>query len=295
MKAITKTADFWTIEEITDYFSPNKEIIEIKENKRFCETVFNTFINLVQTTQVKEIIISEATLSPEQKEVFLKIINCNLRKGLKVSNEKGTPFGPVYTNWQNYYKEKKETPLSLRETVATALKCMEAPPYQVIDFGAGLGQDTIPLLKKKGFFVTAIDAEKDPLASLKNSIENEEEKSRLTCYNLPFMSYTSQTQVDLFIASFTLPYRPTEEFTPCWEKILGLLKKGGLIATHFFGPPIIKDTAMTYHTESEVKELVEKDFEMVWFHKEDRDELRKVYGGDTPPWGALFHVVARKK
>ena len=51
---------------------------------------------------------------------------------------------------------------------------------------------------------------------------------------------------------------------------------------------------MTYHSEAEIKEMLKPDFDLLFF-KAEEPGTRRIYGGATPPWGILYHFVARKK
>lgn len=244
---------------------------------------------------IKKLKLNKNGLSSEQAECVLALINSNSKKGLKLLDEDDKPFGNIYTDWSGYNEAKQNAYLfGMRETTRKALSYLGKPPYAVVDFGAGTGQDTIPLLEELDCSITAVDADEEALGILESKL-SKSKLNHLNCFIGPFMQFSPARQADLFISSFTWPYRPKEDFQECWEKTVSIVKPGGVIAGHFFGPTTPLDPGMTYHTEEELKELLEKDFTILWFKKDPKGTPNKIYGGEDPPWGDLFHVVARKK
>lgn len=262
--------------------------------KFFNDRDFDFFLDLLKNRSINTLILDKTKLTLAQTERVLSIINSNEKKGTKLVTPEGRAFGSIYTDWSSYNLAKTNAcMLGLRETTIEALKHFSTPPKVIIDFGAGTGQDTIPLLKM-GLHVIAIDGDEESLEILKSHLSSED-LEKLETYSGPFIQFQALQTADLFISCFTWPYRPKADFPECWKKTLALIKEEGIIAGHFFGPKDPPDPAMTYHTEEELKELLHEDFDILWFQKESKDSGRTVYGGDEPAWGELFHVVARKR
>jgi SAM-dependent methyltransferase len=287
--------DVWTDKDVDELFQKKNETLSILEKKKFSDTAFAYFLKQIQSTSTTTIALNKEILSKEQINQLLKVVSSNTRKGLRIVTENGDPLGPIYTNWHPYFKEKNKLSLEMHETTLKALNYLNKKPCNVIDFGSGVGQDTLHLLKNEEFYITAIDGDEEALKLLKEQITDESQKKRLTPYTGPFIYFESSKKFDLFLANFTFPYRPKEDFNACFEKTVSLIEQEGLLAAHFFSPPKQQDPGMTYHNEEEVRTLLEKNFDLLWFYKETRDDGRKVFGGDEPPWGDLFHIVGRKK
>jgi hypothetical protein len=248
---------------------------------------------LSESPQLSQMFFSKTLLNEPQVERLLKITNSNLMKGVKLLDDEGVSFGAAYTNWHIYNQDKKEA-CELNETTLKALKNFESPPKHVIDFGAGVGQETLALLQCGCLSVVAIEGDNEAVAILRKRGEAFIEKESLVIFEGGFLKYSCEKQADLFISSFTWPYRPQEDFAACWEKTEGCVKPGGWIAGHFFGAPPKADPAMSYHSRDEIYELLSLKFENISIREEASSD-HKIYGGNTPPWGILYHVVAQKK
>lgn len=293
----------WTVQEIQKEFKSHPS--EVKSShitdfsaKCFENDGFTLFLNLLKTDRnINTVVLNKSFLTSRQIELILKLVNSNEKKGLKLLNVEGKPFGAAYTDWSVYNEAKKNAGgFGMRETTFEALKHLEPKSefYKIIDFGASTGQDAIPVLERGDCFVTAIDGDQDALKKLKSQL-SENRLCFLTCFTGPFIDFIPTEKADLLISSFTWPYRPESNFPAIWKKTIDVVKPGGLIAGHFFGKPHQPDPGMTYHTEEELKEMLANDFEILWFHKEPAGTIRVVFGGEDPAWGDLFHVVARKK
>lgn len=237
---------------------------------------------------------TQSCLSQDQVDKLLIIVNGCL-KGVKFQDERGVPFGSCYTDW-HFYNQAKKNQSELRETTVEALKYFKNLPDRIMDFGAGTGQETIPLIQMGCPCVIAVDSDREATEILEGrySKQSQDKPSKLIIYRGAFSEYVPETPVDLLICNYTWPYRAKQDFPLCWKKTKECVAEGGIIAGNFFGVPTVADPAMTYHTEAELHELLKHDFDMLFF-KVEKPGSRKVYGGGIPPWGNLFHVVARKK
>lgn len=168
-------------------------------------------------------------------------------------------------------------------------------PKSVLDFGCGVGQDTIPLAKLGCANILAIDADEEALELLKSRLPVELE-SHVSLINSPFLETEIKEPVDVFIAGYTWPYRRPLDFAACWKKSISSVKVGGYIAGQFFGPFSNRepDLCMTYHTEEQIRDLLKDNFEIVSFKKEPEGSDFKIFGGAEAPWGNLYHVVAKR-
>ncbi len=261
----------------------------------FPQGKFEELVKLLSSSGLNyfSLVFSKDKLTDEQKKRILSICNGNLCKGMKVLNKDNTPLGEAYTDWTAYNEAKKDR-IALNETTACALKKFgENLPPRVIDFGAGTGQETIALLRLGCQQITSIDGDREAVEILRSRGAAFIEEGRLQTYEGPFLHFNCEEQVDLLISSFTWPYRPKEDFGACWKKTVACIKAGGWIAGHFFGKPEIEDPGMSYHTQEEIQQLLEESFNQITISVEKAGE-REIYGGEKPPYGLLFHIVAKK-
>lgn len=218
------------------------------------------------------------------------------KKTLKLVDSTGAKLGSVYTNYDVYNAEKAKAYLDgMRTTVKVALKCYKEDhrglsPGFIVDLGAGTGQDAINLLEEGVQKLWAVDSNKGAIEILKKNIPKNK-KWLIECFLEEWAPLTEH--VDLFTASYTFPYRKQSIFNAFWQKVVDAIEPGGYVAGQFFGPLTKRepDPGMSYHTESQLKELLEKDFIIKYFKAGDEPKL---HGGDVPPWGTLYHVVAKK-
>lgn len=248
---------------------------------------------LTSATQLTKLKVSKSLLDSEQTAKILSTTNGNLLKGLKIQDEQGKRFGNAYTDWHEYNMSKKAL-CKLNDTTEEALKRFPTLPSHVIDFGCGTGQETMALLHMGCRSVVAIDGDREAMEILCGRASHYLSQGILQTYRGPFLEYNPDQKADLFIASFTWPYRPPEDFAACWNHCLANITPGGWIAGHFFGCPVVSDSGMTYHTEEELLDLLKADFDEISI-KVKKNENQPVLGGNVPPWGTLFHVVAKKK
>ena len=318
-------SSFWTETEILEQFQQKPEINQGKlvldfSAKLFKEETFQILLKSLEQRTVKKILLDRDKITLDQAEKMECLANSNFMKGLKINHKDGTAFSSVDTDWSHSYLEAKIEAIAnpsedtgLRLTTLEAIKMLKTfsptkspeNPFTMIDFGAYTGQDTVPILKGTGqemlepqyrlqkgeCRVFAIDGEEEGLKVYQSRL-TEEELAFVSFHTMPFMEFTCQP-VDIFISSYTWPYRPEKDFTACFEKTVKLVKAGGLLAGHFFGPPENPKTSMTYHTKEQLERLMVKFGLEILFFKNDNSQ--KICGGDgTKPYGDLFHVVARK-
>lgn len=281
---------------------PNLKALDFSKIK-FNDKLLDLLIKAIfEHSQIKELCLSKSMFTKLQIE-NLQILSSK-KKGLKLIDIEGGRFGEIYTDWHEYNVLKSKAHLDgMRETTKHALQYFylehKTVPKWILDFGAGTGQDTIPVLKLlENSYLLAVDGDEESLDILKNNLTSSTELQRLKCVTSPFMSMKLGHPMDLLIASFTWPYRPKEDFLPCWNKCVESIRKNGYIAGHFFGPISGEkpDPGMTYHTEEDIKMLLSvSGLELVWFKKEKEGSGFKIFGGTgKPAWGDLFHIVAKK-
>lgn len=281
------------------------EVLDLTK-RHFDHEGFNTFVQVIQEhPAIKEIHLSKSLCSDWQIFDLQKLAGS--KKGLKIVDSDGGKFGSVYMDWHEYNIQKNQAYLKgMRETTIQALsnyfRDNDILPQTILDFGAGTGQDTIPLLNlmhllKIDSHILAVDGDKEAIEILKSNL-TPELNSHITCVTSSFKKFTITHPIDLLISSYTWPYRPPSDFPECWEKCVRNVKINGYIAGHFFGPITGEkpNPGMTYHTELEIKKLLkESGFEIKWFKKDPEGSEFEVVGGTgKPAWGDLYHLVAKK-
>lgn len=276
--------------------------------QKLTEAAFDLIINTIESAPgLRRLYVSKDHLTPEQQKRLVELTGNNQQKSLRICPSEGDLIDSIHTNWSAYAEEKRHDHITtgMRETTRKAVDFFFADfkklPGFVVDFGAGTGNDTIPLAKMGCPLVWALDGEKKSLKILlENVVEVEKSfgnlNSEIICINTPFIDLEITEQADLLIASFTWPYRRPQDFPECWKKCVNTVKVGGYISGQFFGPLTDRnpDPGMTYHTEEELRLLLKDDFEIKWFHKDAEGTAMKLFGGDKPGWGDLFHVVAKR-
>lgn len=290
-------------------------------NRVMQDDAFEEFIKVISNNpSILELHLSKSLFSDEsQIEKLQKLASS--KKGLKIIDSEGGRFGAIYMDWHEYNLKKQDAHLAgIRETTEKALDYfqqeLDAFPKTILDFGCGTGQDTIPLLKLlPSCYVHAIDGDEEALRMLKSHVEQlpdchvtvidgdkEELEPNLLQHGIslirsPFIEMKLTKPVDLFISSFTWPYRPPDQFGACWKKTIESVKDQGILAGHFFGPITggKLDPGLTYHTEAELKQLLaDSGCEIIWFKEEkEGTEFNIIAGDGQPSWGSLFHVVAK--
>src|SRR5262245_722378 len=132
------------------------------------------------------------------------------------------------TSWTRYYDAAGDAP---RDTLLAALERFE-DPGGAVDLGCGTGRDTIELLRR-GWRVTAVDAEPEALRRLLARVANGERRlletqaSRYEDAVLP--------ACDLVNASWSLPFCTPQRFAEVWARIVASLRPGGRFSGQLFG------------------------------------------------------------
>lgn len=247
---------------------------------------------------IKHIYVEYETLSKEQRVALSTFVVAH--KGLRLSDKTATLR--LYLNYQRYNEEKRYAyrdrgmhPVT-REALTRFQEVFGRLPNQVTDFGAGTGQDTVCLAMAGCTHICAIDSDSEAVGILQNNLRNEN-LSEVECITGPFLEAEIPSDVELFVSSYTVPYRCPEIFPRCWKKCVDSIAPGGYFSGHFFGPitGVEPDPNVTYHTEKQLRALLLPDFYDVLIAIEPEGSKFTLYGGDTPEWGALYHVVARKR
>jgi len=245
--------------------------------------------------------ITKAKLTESQTKTLIEFSGTNAYKGFKITTTEGENLGSVHTNWTKYADEKRTAyEGGMYETTSMALKHFqeknERNPEFILDFGAGTGRDTINLALAECPKILAVDGDDHSLTILEENLKIKGITAEVSCITSPFISLEIPEKAELLVSSHTLPYRCPKDFPACFNKCVESLKIGGYLAAHFFGPITGKepDPGLTYHSEEKLLELLKKNFEIVWFKKDPEGTPCQIYGGDNPPWGDLFHVVAKR-
>lgn len=243
---------------------------------------------------IKEIVFTKSLLTENQIECIQALVSSI--KTFKILDSEGDRIGSLICNWSPYNQDKENaSTFGMRKTTTKAIESFKQEfgrlPDEILDFGAGTGQDAIPLLKIGCPHLIALDADKEALDILVKNVPLEL-KQCITCLSVPFKNYSTEKLFNFINSSFSWPYRPTEEFPLFWKKTVELLAPNGYIAGHFFGQPAKPEPGMTYHSEGDIKNLIKDDFDLIWFSQEENAEI---YGGDIPAWGILYHIVAKRK
>lgn len=275
--------------------------------QRFDSGAFECIIEMIKSHPgVKELHVSKSLLTEDQRKQLIELTGINELKGLKFITSEGEQLGSVHTNWDIYAEEKRNSYLNgMRETTRQALDFIVSeygrPPAFTLDFGAGTGIDTINLAIENCPQIWAVDGDDTSLIFLQDSVRELEKsggplKSEITCINAPFITLEVPEPVELLVSSYTWPYRRPSDFPDCWKKCVDIVKIGGYISGQFFGPLTgeAPDPGMTYHTEEELRQLLSEHFELVWFRKEPEGGDFKIFGGEKPAWGDLYHIVAKR-
>ncbi len=190
--------------------------------------------------------------------------------------------------WRAYYDGVAGRPP--RPTLIEALDRFGSNPGRAVDLGCGDGRDTIELLRR-GWLVTAIDAEPEALARLVARADLPPDgvlSTRCTRFEEAVWPIG-----DLVNASFVLPLCPPAMFPALWTKIADSLRPGGRFAGQFYGPRDgwADDAAMTIVTEAQARGLLDA-YAIERFTEEETDSVTP--RGKPKHWH-IFHVVARKR
>ena len=190
--------------------------------------------------------------------------------------------------WRAYYDGVAGRPP--RPTLIEALDRFGALPGHAVDLGCGDGRDTVEMLRR-GWSVTAIDAEPEALARLRDRPEIVPE-AKLTTLCARFED-AAWPECDLVNASFALALCPPARFPALWTKITGSLRSGGFFAGQFYGlrDGWAGDPAITVFNEVSARRLIGA-YAIERFEEEESDAVTP--RGKAKHWH-IFHVVARKR
>lgn len=310
-----------------------EEAVEIRletVNFKTEEKLFEQLITTIQKANFNRwLYVSKVHLNENQWSQLSKLCNTNQLKGLQVyavDYFQGVVPEYVHMN-QTLYNEAK-TFIAEHQVRWTLLQALERyfPKMSinsVFDFGAGYSPELLYLTKKLANLETivAADFDKQQLEKLRNAFSPHYQE-KLETFAGPFVNYDPKNKFDLFLSSFTFPYRAPEEFPAVWKKAVSMTQPGGVMAFHLFGKPVSPIKEMTYHTLKQIRHLlisICSEFEILVEYKDgsslfvywmdgveshtNKEVLFKpkdfnktdVYGGDTPEWGTLFHIVAKLK
>lgn len=160
-----------------------------------------------------------------------------------------------------------------------------------VDLGCGEGRDALELLAR-GWTVHAIDAHPRALELLTPRVPPAA-ASRYHPQVATFVDARWPERVDLFNASFSLPFCEPRDFGALWERITRSVRPGGRFAGQLFGPrdgwASLPDR--THHTRAELDALFDG-FVLEELREEERPD--STHDGRPKPWH-VFHIVARKR
>jgi SAM-dependent methyltransferase len=191
--------------------------------------------------------------------------------------------------WGAYYEATAGRPP--RPTLLAALDRFAGLPADgAVDLGCGDGRDAIELLRR-GWSVTAIDAEPEALARLAARPDLPAgAKLSTVCARFEDAAWSD---CDLVNASFALPLCPPAKFPALWAKIGASLRPGGRFAGQLYGKRDgwAADPAMSFIDADAARRLFD-DYEIELFDEEESDAVTP--RGKAKHWH-IFHVVARKR
>lgn len=289
-----------------------RELIREINEKEFCHWLY----------------VRKEFLTKEQWLDLSKLCNTNQLKGLQVYAV-DFPQGvvPEYFHMnQTRYNEVKTfiVDKQVRWTLEEALRRYfpNKNIENVFDFGAGLSPEILCLAKNNVELkkIVAADFDVGQLEKLRAALKSPY-KEMLETFGGAFIKYNENCKFDLFLSSFTLPYRTPDQFPEVWKKAVSMTKSGGVMAFHLFGKPKNPRADLTYHRLKEIKKLLMpicSEYEILveypngscqfvyWSDgkehtskktiKFEPGDFRRtdVYGGSEADWGSLFHIIAKK-
>ncbi len=194
--------------------------------------------------------------------------------------------------WKRYSERTKERPP--RELLVEALKYVEERGA-ALDLGPGALNESKFLLEQGFASVTAVNKdslESDPVVR-ERATSFPQDRFTYRVSNFEDFDFEPDTY-DLVNAQYSLPFNRPETFDSTFTKIIGSLKKDGIITGQFFG---MSDEwndgsgTMTFLTREHAQDLL-KECEIIIFNEvKGRDRLA---GGGEKYWH-IFDFIARKK
>lgn len=210
------------------------------------------------------------------------------------------------TTWSSYYDIMEgASPDWYVETALSYMK-QDGQVHQAVDLGFGVGHNALDLLKR-GWKITAIDANWEAVARLSERVRKEDPSNvNMKIVLSRFEDLQAFPPCRFFLASRSLPFANADNFPLLWQKIKASLKPGGIFCGTFYGdqhlleivPP--KQSIMRL-TRAQVEDLFKDDFEVLQLS--ERIKFKSNHGkkqlGDGseayPQYKHGFVVVARKK
>lgn len=159
------------------------------------------------------------------------------------------------STWYRYAQAKQGNPP--RELVRHAANYLLSPAATAIDFGAGVGNET-KFLVEKGFTVTAIEPDVSVAQLLAKRFPSQQ--VIILSYKFEDKEWHTLPPVDLFVASYSLPYVEPDHFQDVWRQIVNHIKPSGYFVGHFFTPEYggfnkKERTHMTFLTKKQIEQL----------------------------------------
>ena len=195
--------------------------------------------------------------------------------------------------WHQYAYLKLGKPP--RNIVKKALQSIQGPGI-AIDFGSGVGNETLYLLKK-GYTIIAIDAEKKALELMRSRDDIQPYLPHLTTLLSSFekIDWLALPKVDLFVASFSLPFVKPEFFKEVWHHIVQQIKPGGYFVGHFFTPKYTgfkkaQRKAMTFLDKQQIDTLFDG-FTIEYLNFEDKAGQSAT---GVPIEARYYEIIAQK-
>lgn len=197
------------------------------------------------------------------------------------------------TNWLAYYDQTRDRPPhdTLQRAMA-AFRGEPGGPRRAVDLGAGVGRDSLPLLRA-GWQVLATDKTEAALLELRQRAVALGVGDQLTTRHEDFEAPGPLGAVELVNAGFSLPFCPPEAFDRLWTLIRAAVVPGGRFSGHLLGP---RDD---WSTQSGVTILSKEEAESLFDgftieHLREEEDEGKTAEGKPKRWH-IFHLVARRK
>lgn len=197
------------------------------------------------------------------------------------------------TNWEEYYQDTMHG-IAPQPTLPLALRYFQREGVKsgkVVDLGAGVGKDTVFLLKA-GWQVLALDAEQSSIDIILQRVKHSD-LSNLKVVVSKFEEMTLPKELNLINASSSLPFCHPTDFDKCWENIVGSLAVGGRFSGQFYGKHDLQASNPNVTTLSRhaVMKLFKNRFKIEYLQIEDG--LSEGSDGKMHPFHT-YHIVAKK-
>lgn len=174
--------------------------------------------------------------------------------------------------WEAYFKSKlRDPPAGFIVEGVKAIQQKNADKT-ALDLGCGVGHETLVLLKA-GYKVIAIDSQPEAFEYMKLQPNIQQYQGNLKPIISTFekLDFQAIPQVDLVIASFSLPFMKPQDFNRIWQQVVTKVKPGGYFIGNFFAPDFsfFADKfrhSMTFHNKMEAMSLLHG-FEIVGFQE----------------------------